>query len=383
MGIIFLYFALFLGVHFLSKQFKNPGAARLFQLIACFILLFGFFGFRDITVLNDTSHYYGYYFKKSHILSFRNESVTTFHLLDQFEYGFQVFVHILVKYVSKNPYTIIIVSSFIISIGELWLIDKHAKNIALVCFYMLTAGLYFMHYCIIRQALALFFFYFAFDCLEKGKIGKYCLLIGCASLFHISAVFLFLLPIVVKFSPSRRNAGIAIGVSLTLAIFIFEILSLIGLRDHPYYQAAIQKESLSVVGLADCAFMIFVLSICLFARIRSRAPKPDKLFFWICIIGICICLIAPVIYPISRVNEYLWPFILIHLLRYLEPNSMKKPYTTQIEGTRSILRLIVIFVFIVKLVGINTFRPEWLHIDSYQFYDFTKQNHTYNLYPQK
>ena len=383
MAVIFLYFALFLGVHFLSKQFKRPGAARLFQLIACFVLLFGFFGFRDLIVLNDTSNYYAYYFHKSHVLSFRNEPVMTYHLYDNFEYGFQVFVHFLVKYVSQNPYTIILVSSFIITIGELWLIDKHAKNIALVCFYMLTAGLFFMHYCIIRQAFAIFFFYFAFDCLERGKTSKYCLLIACASLFHISAIFLFFLPIVIKFAPSRRNASIAIGTSLLLAVFIFEILSLIGLRDHPYYQAAFQKDTLSVVGLAECALMIFVLSICLFARKRSGAPKPNNIFFWICTGGLCICLIAPVIYPISRVNEYLWPFIIIHLLRYIEPQSMKKPYTTQIEGTRNILRLIVIFVFVAKLVGINTFRPEWQHIDSYQFYDFSKKDHTYNLYPQK
>ena len=62
---------------------------------------------------------------------------------------------------------------------------------------------------------------------------------------------------------------------------------------------------------------------------------------------------------------------------------MREPYTTRIEGTRKILRLIVIFVFVTKLVGINTFRPEWLHIDSYQFYDFSKKDHTYNIYPQK
>ena len=180
-----------------------------------------------------------------------------------------------------------------------------------------------------------------------------------------------------------RNTLIAIGLSLFIAIAVFEILALLGLKDHPYYQAAIQKDSLSIVGLADCAFMIFVLSICLFARKKSGAPKPDNIYFWICIMGLCICLIAPVMYPIARVNEYLWPIILIHLLRYIEPQSMKRPYTNQIEGTRNILRLIVIFVFVVKLVGINTFRPEWLHIDSYQFYDFTKENHTYNLYPQK
>ena len=123
MVLVFLYFALFLIVHLVAKQFKTAGAARLFQLVSCFILLFGIFGFRDITVLNDTSHYYGFYYLKSHLLSYKTEPVTTFHLLDKFEYGFQVLIHLLVQYVSKNPYTIIIFSSLVITIGELWVID--------------------------------------------------------------------------------------------------------------------------------------------------------------------------------------------------------------------------------------------------------------------
>ena len=44
MAVIFIYFVLFLAVHFTAKAFKNPGKARLFQLTACFLLLFGFFG---------------------------------------------------------------------------------------------------------------------------------------------------------------------------------------------------------------------------------------------------------------------------------------------------------------------------------------------------
>ena len=383
MAVIFLYFALFLGVHFLSKQLKRPGAARLFQLVACFILLFGFFGFRDLTVLNDTSHYYGFYFQKAHVLSFRHEPVTTFHLLDKYEYGFQVLVHILVKYVSKEPYTIILFSSFVITIGELWFINKFSNQIAKVCFYMLVASLFFTHYCIIRQALALMFFYVAFDSFQKGKILKYNLLVLCASMFHVSAIFLFLLPFATKIKPSRRNALIAVSLALFFAVAIFEILALLGLKDHPYYQAAIQKESLSLVGLADCAQMIFILSVCVIARKRSGAPSPDATFFWICMTGLCVCLIAPVFYPIARVNEYLWPLILFHLLRYIDPSAMKQPYTQRIEGTRNLLRLLVIAVFLVKMIGINTFRPEWLHIEPYQFYDFSKKDHTYNLYPQE
>ena len=383
MVVIFLYFALFLGVHFLSKQFKRPGAARLFQLIACFILLFGFFGFRDITVLNDTSHYYGFYYQKAHVFNYRNEPITTFHLLDKFEYGFQVLIHFLVKYVSKEPYTIILFSSFVLTIGELWFISKYSHDIAKVCFYMLIAGLFFTHYCIIRQALALILFYLAFVYFEKGKILKYYLLTLCACLFHLSAVFLLFLPIIVRIKPTKRNAIIAIGVSLLLAVSLFEVLALLGLKDHPYYQAAIQKEALSLVGLADCALMIFTLSVCLIVRKRSNAPSPSSTFFWICIIGLCISLIAPVLYPIARINEYLWPLILIHLLRYIDPDAMKTPYTQRIGGIRNLMRVLVIAVFLIKLIGINTFRPEWLHIDSYQFYDFGKKDHTYNLYPQE
>ena len=383
MVVIFLYFALFLGVHFLSKQFKRPGAARLFQLIACFILLFGFFGFRDITVLNDTSHYYGFYYQKAHVFNYRNEPITTFHLLDKFEYGFQVLIHFLVKYVSKEPYTIILFSSFVLTFGELWFISKYSHDIAKVCFYMLIAGLFFTHYCIIRQALALILFYLAFVYFEKGKILKYYLLTLCACLFHLSAVFLLFLPIIVRIKPTKRNAIIAIGVSLLLAVSLFEVLALLGLKDHPYYQAAIQKEALSLVGLADCALIIFTLSVCLIVRKRSNAPSPSSTFFWICIIGLCISLIAPVLYPIARINEYLWPLILIHLLRYIDPDAMKTPYTQRIGGIRNLMRVLVIAVFLIKLIGINTFRPEWLHIDSYQFYDFGKKDHTYNLYPQE
>ena len=87
MVFVFLYFALFLAVHFVAKQIKHAGAARLFQLVACFVLLFGIFGFRDISVLNDTSHYYGFYYQKAHLLSYKTEPITTFHLFDKFEYG--------------------------------------------------------------------------------------------------------------------------------------------------------------------------------------------------------------------------------------------------------------------------------------------------------
>ena len=131
MGIIFLYFALFLGVHFLSKQFKRPGAARLFQLIACFILLFGFFGFRDITVLNDTPHYYGSYYQLTRLRNYIDSSIFVYRFMLNFEYGYQVIQHFLIKYISKEPFTIIIFSSLIICWGNVRFISSQTRNIAL------------------------------------------------------------------------------------------------------------------------------------------------------------------------------------------------------------------------------------------------------------
>ena len=383
MVFVFLYFALFLAVHFVAKQIKHAGAARLFQLVACFVLLFGIFGFRDISVLNDTSHYYGFYYLKSHLLSYKTEPVTTFHLLDKFEYGFQVLIHLLVQYVSKNPYTIIIFSSLVITIGELWVIDKYAKDIAKVCFYMLVASLFFTHYCVIRQAFALIFFYVAFGYLEKGKTGKYYLLILLAGMFHYSALVLLVLPVAIRIKPSKRNAAITICAALLLAVFLFEILSLLGLRDHPYYQNAVQKGALSMIGLVDLLFMCAFLALCLWAQKLNQAAPMKPAYFWVFLTAFCVCLLAPVIYPISRINEYLWPFIIFQLLRYIDPAAMRQPCGQPNNKANSLLRIMVITLFAIKLIGINTIRPEWLHVDDYQFYDFSKTHHTYNLYPQE
>lgn len=380
---IFLYFALFLVVHLVAKQFKRPGAARLFQLIACFVLLFGFFGFRDLTVLNDTSHYYGFYYEKAHIHSYIIEPITTFHLTDKFEYGFQILIHILIQYVSKHPYTIVILSSLIITIAELWVIDKYAKDIAKVCFYMLIASLLFTHYCIIRQAFALIFFYIAFGYLEQEKIRKYLLLVLLASLFHYSALFLFALPLIAHIKPSKRNAVIAVGTALFTAVFLFEILSLLGLRDHPYYQNAVQKGTLSLIGIVDLIFICIILSICFIAHKWNRHSTISPLYFWICITALCISMVAPVIYPISRINEYFWPFIIFQLLRCMNPSAMRLPDAEKKGKNSSLLCIMVVSLFAIKLIAINTIRPEWLHINNYQFYDFSKMHHDYNLYPQE
>ena len=380
MVVLFLYFSLFLAVHFLAKRFNSTETARQFEIVCCFLLLFVFFGFRDITVLNDSPHYYGFYYHKAHSIAYQNDSIFTFRLLDKFEYGFQVLVHFLIKYVSKDPYTIIILSSLVISIGELWFISKHCKDIAKMCFFMLISSLLFTHYCIIRQALAILIFYVAFNYFQKGKMWKYVLLILCAGLFHYSAYFLLLLPLICKNKPTWRNAIIAIGIAIVLAAFTFELLSILGLRDHPYYKAAIQKNAISIVGIADCALLSIIIGVIAYAHRISRKTQIDAFYFWICTTAMCVSIVSLVIYPIARVNEYLWPLILFMLFKYIDPQAMKEPFSPSFTGTHRLLRIFIVLVFAVKMIGINAFRPEWQHYTPYKFYRFDQERHNFNIY---
>ena len=168
MLVVVLYALLFPLVSLTSKVFVHARTQKIYQVLLCFVLLFGFFGFRDIAVLNDTPHYYGSYYLKSLYTSYRNESIFAFHLSDKFEYGFQVLVHFLIKYVSRSPYTIIIFSAFVITISNLWFIQRKTQDVAMTCFFMLIGYVFFMQYCVIRQAFAIAIFYVAYCCyLEK------------------------------------------------------------------------------------------------------------------------------------------------------------------------------------------------------------------------
>ena len=402
MFLIFLYFALFIVVSFASRVFVNPGARKLFQLVLCFILLFGIFGFRDISVLNDTSTYYGFYYRNSLYTSYRNDSIFTFNILERFEWGYQVLAHFLVKYVSTNPYTIIIISSLIVTIGDLWFISKHSRDVAMVCFFFLLSNIFFMHYCIIRQSFALIIFYGAFGYLERGKTLRYCLLILVASLFHSSAYILLLLPLLMKLRVNKRNVIIILVSSAIIGLLIFKILSLLGMHDNPYYKFAIQRESISLVGLIELGIMAAVLTIMLWVHKLSGTRHIDKPLFWICVLAMSVCIIAPTFYGIARVNEFLWPFIMVQLLRYITPAYMKpSPAETTgdiattdiiVDGDKPHRRgrlaqkvgvMVIVAIFAGKMIGVNAFRPEWMHVVPYQFYDFGKRYHYYNLYPQE
>ena len=56
MSVIILFCLSFLLVEYISWHFKGEKVQKNTQIVMCFLLLFIFFGFRDLPILNDTAH---------------------------------------------------------------------------------------------------------------------------------------------------------------------------------------------------------------------------------------------------------------------------------------------------------------------------------------
>ena len=135
----------------------------------CFLLLFIFFGFRDLPILNDTAHYYRHV---RHLFSntpFDNTPWYTFDSSSNFEEGFQIFLRIIGLVISKEPYSLIIITSFITTASLLWFLNKSTSHVAFAVFVLMTSTLLLGCYSAIRQSLAVSVSYIFYWCYGDSK----------------------------------------------------------------------------------------------------------------------------------------------------------------------------------------------------------------------
>ena len=154
MSVIILFCLSFLLVEYISWHFKGEKVQKNTQIVMCFLLLFIFFGFRDLPILNDTAHYYRHV---RHLFSntpFDNTPWYTFDSSSNFEEGFQIFLRIIGLVISKEPYSLIIITSFITTASLLWFLNKSTSHVAFAVFVLMTSTLLLGCYSAIRQSLA-------------------------------------------------------------------------------------------------------------------------------------------------------------------------------------------------------------------------------------
>ena len=154
MSVIILFCLSFLLVEYISWHFKGEKVQKNTQIVMCFLLLFIFFGFRDLPILNDTAHYYRHVGHLFSNMPFDNTPWYTFDSSSNFEEGFQIFLRIIGLVISKEPYSIIIITSFITTASLLWFLNKSTSHVAFAVFVLMTSTFLLGCYSAIRQSLA-------------------------------------------------------------------------------------------------------------------------------------------------------------------------------------------------------------------------------------
>lgn len=386
MLIVLAYFLLFLVVWRFSmnqpyKQSRNT------QMILCFIMLFVFFGFRDLPILNDTGHYYGHYLETlSDINGLKH--IFKYDPNERFEYGFQVLERILIKYVSENPYTIIIFSAFVITICNILFFKKYTQRIALALF------LFFINvpqYSAIRQSFAVMFFYLAFEYLLEKKYIKYFILAAVAYLFHKSALVIFIFPLLCMLKVNKRNIIIVMLGTIAVAYMIYPILQMLNMGDTFYYETSLERETLpiaqSIIALQN---IIMALSCYIVWKRISFVPIPQPIV-WASVMSISISMIAVPFGIIARYGMFFNPYLLVMFLFFIEHSSgfttsTSTNYSATMEGeyyglSRQAWKLLIFFIIlnIAKFMVVNTYKNEWSHLIPYTFFDFAPGIHNFNF----
>lgn len=368
---IIFYTFLFFILHFYLGRGESFRRSKLVaQYILCFALLFGFFGFRDLPILNDTAHYYEHFMEVIYDDYFERLPFYYLERFDRFEPGYQIYERIVGR-IWYDPYAIILITSLIISIAFVWLAGQYTDKIALWLFIMMLSGIGTM-YSAQRQAIAAIIFFVSFRYLYPKHVLWYYCSIPLAMTFHNSAIILFLIPTICKLELNKRNISLLVVATVLTAFGILNIILFLDYGESFYYKQALQRETTPLAAMLNCALSLLLLLV--IYRLHRKNPIIDdeeRPLWWLSLLCVCILFISVPFLILSRYALFFQPFM--HIL------FIRKIYQCKnILNRRGILFAIIAILFL-RFIVVLVYKPEWSHFYPYAFYDFNELYHETRL----
>lgn len=378
MGIEFIITVVcsFLLINGLSKLITNRNERINFQIVCCFVVLFVFFCLRDLPILNDTSHYY----RTQAILASKSpDSIIIFDKYnpdDHYEYFFQCWSRFIAKYLWRDGYAIIFITSLLVTIANLWFLKKYTNHIAIAVF-LLFIYLAFMNSAN-RQAYAIMLFYIAFKYLRENKVLHYLLIIGIAYFFHSSANILFLMPLLRYFKFKASNVRWIFLCGIAIALCMYPLMHNIGFEEDFYVTHNALRERLPLAQILSFAFSASMLLGIWYIRKHYNIQYPDTWVSWCSVLCVVWELIAIPLLVFSRFASYFQIFVIIELLYMIyhrENSSGKNSFNKTNRIPRNWILGIFIIATLARIIMIISLRNEWFHMVPYDFYDFKPGYH--------
>lgn len=325
------------------------------EIILCFLLLFIFFGLRNINILNDTNHYYQHFYN---VLSSFDGDISKIDFDDRFEFGYLYFENII-AYFFNDPYYIILISAAIISIANIWLIKNNTNNIALVI-YMLLGTILLSQYSGLRQGLSLCFSNFAIYFLMKDRLKTSVSFVFLAWSFHSSAFIILVLFLLRRLSVNSKSIIWVVVFSVVAFLYLNVIMSVAGFEDSIYLRVSLERETFPLASLMN--FLIGVMFLVMSYRSYARSKMLiEPIWWWISILNV-VCLSLDIqIQIMARFSNFFYLYS-IFLWWRIVCNLDERERNFQIR--------FVSLVIFIKIAICLYFRPEWYHLYPYSFFGF-------------
>jgi hypothetical protein len=368
MLLVVLYYLLFYLLFIYFRQFKSDRRSIVTQMIIAFLLLIVFFGFRDLSVLNDTSHYYSpLRDKMMHASSLGWFEINPY---ARFERGYQIFENFHAK-LFTNPYSIIFTSSLIITIGNICFFRKLNGNYLFLSLFLMLNFQLLNQYSTVRQGIATVIIYYGILKLIQGSWKVFIISTLLASTFHVtSSILLVLLPC--KYLDIRiGKKTIIFSVVFFFGFITFLLPHFIDFfsTDDSYVNTNSARESFPLASLVLVLMNVYLLYSSYRLNKISRI-QIDKMYWVLGLICVFVSCVDISFQIVGRVAMYFFPFLValyVHCVRM--SNNVLKRKSLWLTFT----------LFFLWFVTYNLYKPEWYHLYPYTFMDFTKIFHGYEV----
>lgn len=353
----FIFFVLLVIISFSSKKsLWIPNYNNRIGEIVCLLLLCSMSAFKASTVGNDTHEYLRLFEMGEDALMAGT----------RYELGYLYFNQIIWK-ISHNPQVLFVIYSLIFYFSLWRFLWKFSSMpwFSILIFFSYT--LFGFSMSALRQSLAIAILFVGFDlALNKQYILFGVSIIG-ASLFHSSAIFFALCPLILRLKPSKRTVGLFICTTLAILLLFGNLLDTI-FSYLPYY-GHYQEGAYSEGGVRLASIFQLILAV-LFLYIgyisynkipvENTSAEKELLGHLVVIqmVVVSLSILCLKMNLLDRIVLYYSSFILV-----LIPNAISvMPY-----GKRKTWgRLVLIAIFLYTLV-ILILRPEWNSVFPYKF----------------
>ena len=322
----------------------------------CLLLLFCMSAFKASTVGNDTPEYLRLFEMGEDALMAGT----------RYELGYLCFSQAVWK-IFKNPQALFIIYSliFYISLGRFFFRYSAMPWLSIMLFFSYT--LFGFSMSALRQCIAIAILFIGFDFALKGKYILFVATIIVASLFHSSAIFFALCPLILKLKPSRRTICLFVGLSLVISLLfgnileaVFDLFPYYGhYQEGVYFEGGVRFASILQLLLA---ILFLYIGYSSYTNIPAENISSQKKFLGQLVVMqmvvVSLSILCLKVNIIDRIVLYYSNFTLL-----LIPNALSfMPY-----NKRKFWGILVLGIVFMYTLMILMLRPEWNSVFPYKF----------------